>query len=80
MFNWSDKLLNRVEAALDHSGWLVKMTDAVLTQFLPHDKAYAWCTQCGCDNCSTWQGKWCWFGPSVGCVRVGGPCSPPGPC
>ncbi len=48
MLNWSDKLLDRVETALDRSGWLGKTADAVLAQLLPNDTAQAGCFQCAC--------------------------------
>jgi hypothetical protein len=58
MLNWSDKLLDRVETALDRSGWLGKTADAVLDRLLPHDAASA-CIPCHCDDCHNHVGLWC---------------------
>jgi hypothetical protein len=77
MLNWSDKLLDRVETALDRSGWLGKTADAVLDRLLPHDAAQASCDQCGCRDCWNNTGQYCWVNQR--CVFFGGSCVP-GPC
>ena len=77
MLNWSDKLLDRVEAALDHVGWLGKTADAVLARLLPNDAASA-CIPCGCDDCTIGWGLWCWENDR--CEPRGGPCADYTPC
>lgn len=60
MLNWSDKLLDGVEAALARSGWLAAVADAVLAQLLPHDTAQASCEPCWCTTCfPPWWGYIC---------------------
>ncbi len=80
MLNWSDKLLDRVETALDRSGWLGKTADAVLARLLPHDTAQASCVACWCDTCDPpWWGVWC-LDAQGNCVYDGGPCPDRTPC
>jgi hypothetical protein len=79
MLNWSDKLLDRVETALDHAGWLGKTADTLLSRFMPHDTAQAGCIQCHCEDCLNWKRRWCYY-DGIGCIYDGGDCSPPGPC
>lgn len=79
MLNWSDKLLDRVEATLDRSGWLGKTADAVLARLLPHGMAHASCDPCWCDTCDPpWWGVYCWVDGQ--CVYDGGPCPDRTPC
>jgi hypothetical protein len=80
MLDWSDKLLDQVEATLERAGWLGKTADAVLNRLLSHDTAQASCIQCGCDDCWLMWGQWCWNESTRRCEPKGGPCSPPGPC
>jgi hypothetical protein len=79
MVNWSDKLLDRVETALDHSGWLGKTADAALAWFLPHNMAQASCIPCFCEDCSINWGLWC-LDEEWNCKPVGGPCPNNTPC
>jgi hypothetical protein len=74
MLNWSDKLLDRVETALDRSGWLGKTADAVLAQLLPNDTAQAGCFQCACRDCVNWVGQYCWDPETERCEFKGGSC------
>jgi hypothetical protein len=80
MLNWSDKLLDRVEAALDGSGWLGKTADALLARLLPHDIVQAGCTPCGCDDCVHGWGLRCYNWQENFCEPVGGPCADYTPC
>ena len=81
MLNWSDKLLDRVEAALDHSGWLGKTADAVLDRLLPNEAALASdCMPCWCVSCVTSIGYWCAY-PGQGCTTYRHELCPSGiPC
>jgi hypothetical protein len=82
MLNWSDKLLDRVEAALDHAGWLGKTADAVLARLLPNDLAQASCTPCWCRSCDppSW-GYYCTPSGGAPCSQfVSGPCPDGMPC
>ena len=82
MLNWSDKLLDRVETALDRSGWLGKTADAVLARLLPNETALASdCTPCWCVSCTTQIGYWCAPEPGQGCTEYRHELCPSGiPC